>query len=101
LNEDPGLRARRSPLQGAAALAAAGVLLSCASVPTDEDPFQLSPACQAMALGDMERAAQLVKEESVNAGSGCALPLAALRGDLALATALLDRGADPMRRHDS
>jgi len=94
-----GFRTRRGFLQGAAALGAAGLLWSCAGVPTDEEPFQLSPACQAMALGDMERAAQLVKGESVNAGSGCALPLAAIRGDFALATALLDRGADPMRRH--
>jgi ankyrin repeat protein len=82
------------------ALLAAGLLLSCAGVPTDEEPFRLSPACKAMALGDMDRAAQLVKEgESVNAGSGCALPLAAQRGDMALATLLLDRGADPNRRH--
>jgi hypothetical protein len=87
---------------GGAALLAAGLLLSCATVQTDEEPFQLSPACKAMALGDMDRAAQLVKEgESVDAGSGCALPIAAVRGDLALVTTLLDRGANPNRRHAS
>lgn len=72
-------------------------LLDCGAAFSVQD-FRLTPVCDAIVSGKLDKAMKLVKAGAdPNAGHGCALIASATRGQLQMVELLLDRGANPNR----